>query len=63
MPTTKVWELRSAQPGKALIAPTGSNDMKTVYVGDIIDDIGKITSITVENGKWIIRGTQNNISQ
>ena len=64
-PTTvsSEWQLRSAQPGKALVAPTGSNDMRTVQVGDTLKGIGRITSIAIEDGKWIIRGTKGLVSQ
>ncbi len=61
--TGPVWELRSAGPGKALIAEKGSSDFKSVKVGDSLAGIGRITSIGVENGKWVVKGTKGRISQ
>ena len=57
------WQLRSAQPGQAIVALKGSNDLKTVAVGDSLNGIGRITSIAIENGKWTVRGTRGSVSQ
>lgn len=55
------WKLRAALPGKATIARENSNDLRTVEVGDRLDSIGKIQSISLENGKWIVQGTKGQI--
>lgn len=57
------WVLRAASPGRASIAPKGSNDLKTVEVGNTVAGLGKITSIQVENGLWVVRGTKGSVSQ
>lgn len=63
-PATKQdWVLRSAQPGSATLSPPGSNDMKTVETGSQVSGLGKITFIGLENGKWIVRGTQGSVSR
>jgi len=58
-----VWELRGASPDKAFIAVKGTQNLKTVSVGETLDGIGRITSIAQENGRWIVRGTSGNIYQ
>jgi len=57
------WELRSAQPGKATLAKKGSNDLKTIEVGSFLNSLGRIQSIQIENGLWVVRGSKGNISQ
>lgn len=57
------WQLRSAQPGQAVVSLKGSNDLNTVAVGDKLSGVGRITSINAENGKWVVRGTQGFVSQ
>ncbi len=61
--TETTWKLRSAQPGKALISQKGSNDFKTVEVGDTVKGIGRIVSIATEDGKWVVKGTSGQINQ
>ncbi len=61
--TQQNWVLRAASPGRASIAPKGSNDLKTVEVGNTVVGLGKITSIQVENGLWVVRGTKGTVSQ
>lgn len=62
-PVRVVWELRSAQPGKATLSQKGSNDLKTVEIGTFLSGIGHIQSIQIENGLWVVRGTKGTISQ
>jgi hypothetical protein len=57
------WDLRSAQPGRAIVSPKGSGEMKTVVVGDTLQGIGKILSINMENGTWVVRGTKGTVSR
>lgn len=57
------WILRAAQPGRAVVASKGSNDLKTVEVGDTLAGIGRIVSVSMENGRWVVRGTQGALSQ
>ncbi len=61
--TSNTWQLRSAQPGKALVSAKDSNDFRTVKVGDTLRGIGRIVSIGLENNKWVITGTKGRISQ
>jgi len=61
--TSVIWSLKSAQPGKASISADGSRDLKAIEVGSVVSGIGRVTSIDIENGKWIVRGTKGNISQ
>lgn len=57
------WSLRSAQPGSAMIAEKGSNDLRSVSVGETIPGLGQIQSISVQNGRWVVQGTQNSVFQ
>lgn len=57
------WTLRSAQPGRAMISDKNTGDMRTVEVGDSIKGLGRIRSIQVEDGRWVVRGTSKSIYQ
>jgi intracellular multiplication protein IcmG len=57
------WELRSAQSGKASVAIKGSGDIQDVEPGDVLKGVGKITSITRQNGQWVVQGTTGRIVQ
>jgi hypothetical protein len=60
----KSWVLRSAQPGKALVAEVGSNELRSVAVGDTLAGIGKVTDIGKDSaGKWVVNGTRGKINQ
>src|SRR5262249_40940959 len=64
-PTTAMtgWQIRSAQPGKALLAQGGSSDVLSVEVGDSVRGLGKITAIGLENGVWRVQGTQGSVTR
>lgn len=55
------WELRSAQPGKAVVSPKGSNEMRTVAVGDTLEGLGRITSIDLQGSIWTVTGTRGQL--
>jgi len=57
------WELRAAQPGRAYIGIIGSNDVQVVETGDTLQGIGTVQSITLENGIWVVKGTNGSIKQ
>ena len=57
------WELKSAQPGRATLSAKNSNDLKTVEIGSVLSGLGRIKSIQVENGLWVVRGTQGVVKQ
>jgi len=59
----KSWVLRSAQPGKAVISEKGSNDLRTIEVGDTVSGIGRVQAIDIIGGKWVVKGTQNSVSR
>jgi hypothetical protein len=60
---TKEWDLRGASTGEAFVAERGTQNLRTVTVGDTLSGIGRITSIAVENGRWVVRGTSGRITQ
>lgn len=55
------WVLKSAQPGKALVARQGQGETFSVGVGDSLPGIGKITSIANQGGQWVVTGTAGQI--
>lgn len=57
------WVLRAAQPGMATLSQKGSGDMRQVEVGDTIPGLGKIESIAVESGKWVVQGSKGRVTQ
>jgi len=62
-PPAIIWELRGAQPGKAWISQKGKQDIVSVEIGKTVEGIGKITSIAIKDGKWVVAGTQGKIHQ
>ncbi|PCJ99027.1 MAG: hypothetical protein COA45_06165 [Zetaproteobacteria bacterium] len=63
MPQKAAWTIRAAQPGKAVIYDKNNKEMKSVEVNDTLIDIGRIKSIQLKNGRWIITGTKGKIVQ
>lgn len=58
------WVLKSAKPGMAWVAEKGSNELKTVVVGDILTGIGQVTGIVKDSsGRWVVNGTKGYIGQ
>ena len=60
---TPSWELRGIAGGSAIIAKRGSDEFQTISVGDQISGIGRVTSITNQNGAWVVKGTSGSIRQ
>lgn len=61
-PAVTKWILRSAQPGSAMLVPSGGGEMKTVAVGDTLSGIGRIKSIQMEGGRWVVQGTTGKVT-
>ena len=59
----KSWELRGASPGQAYIIEKGTENLRTVSVGETVPGIGKITSIAIEGNQWVVRGTQGTVTR
>lgn len=61
---TSRWVLKSAKPGMAWVAPPGSNELKSVAVGDTLAGVGRVTAIAKdEAGRWYVSGTRGRIRQ
>jgi len=59
-----VWELRGAQPGKALLSRKGAaDDVRTVSVGDNVPGLGNIVSIDQTSAGWVVNGSQGRVTQ
>ena len=57
------WTIRAAQYGKAVVYDKINKEMKSIEVNDTLPNIGRIKSIQLKNGRWIITGTKGNILQ
>lgn len=55
------WELKGAQPGKAVLSSKTTGDTRTVEVGDNVEGLGRIVTIARENGRWTVRGTKGSV--
>lgn len=56
------WQIRAAQPGKAVIYDRINDVMRSVEIGDYLAETGKITHIQKVNGKWTISGSKGKIT-
>ena len=57
------WVLRGASPGQAFVAERGTQNLRTLSVGDRLSGIGRIQSIAKESGRWVLRGTSGRLTQ
>lgn len=57
------WDLRGASPGQAYVAERGTQNLRTVAVGDSLPGIGRITAISQQSGRWVVQGTSGRITQ
>lgn len=57
------WVLRAAQPGVAWISRGYEAPIRKIFAGQILKDVGTVQSIRLENGRWIVRGNQGQITQ
>ncbi len=58
-----VWELRAAQPGKAWISEKGKQDITAVTVGSSVRGLGKVRSILIQDGRWVVIGSDGRVQQ
>ncbi len=61
-PKPVVWSMRSASPGNATLA-NQDGDLRRVEVGDTVPGLGRIESIAVQGGKWVVQGSKGSVSQ
>jgi intracellular multiplication protein IcmG len=45
-----------------MLVPSGGGEMKTVAVGDTLSGIGRIKSIQMEGGRWVVQGTTGKVT-
>ena len=57
------WVLKGAQPNQATLSNAGTGDLKHVEVGQSVSGLGRINSIRIENGLWVVRGTKGQVTQ
>ncbi len=58
-----VWVIRAAQSGSAIIYDKTSREMKSIEVNDVVNGIGRIKSIKIVNGAWVIIGSLGRVEQ
>lgn len=61
--TAAKWTLKAAQPGQAMVTKEGSSDVISITPGQSLPGIGIVKSITMENGRWVVSGTNGQIRQ
>ncbi len=57
------WTIRAAQPGKAVVYDKTNKVMRSIEINNNLPGIGRIKSIKLKNGRWVITGTKGNILQ
>ncbi|MCI5060378.1 MAG: hypothetical protein MRY79_04820 [Alphaproteobacteria bacterium] len=57
------WELRAAMPGKAWVAKKGQRILTPVIVGDTIEGMGRVRSIDLVSGRWVVKTSKGQIRQ
>jgi intracellular multiplication protein IcmG len=57
------WQLRGASPEQAFLANQANGAVTTVSLGQTVPGLGRIESIAVENGRWVVRGTNGIVRQ
>ena len=62
-PVASKWTLKGIAQNTAWIAKEGQTDITKVMVGDTVKGLGRIMSIGLENGVWMIRGERGTITQ
>lgn len=61
--TKSTWVLRAAQPNVAWVSQGADSPIKKVTVGDTLPSVGRVQSVTMENGRWVVRGSETTIYQ
>ncbi len=57
------WILRAAQPNAAWVSQTMQSQIQKIAVGDTLNGIGRVTSITNGSDGWVVVGTTGQIKQ
>ena len=57
------WVIRGAQSGRALIYDQVSGQMQTVEAGDRVRGVGRVQSIEMVGGRWVVQGTVGKIER
>ena len=57
------WILKAATPGEAYVLRRGRSDILQVTVGDNLPGIGRISSISKQNNRWVVQGSYGSIKQ
>lgn len=58
-----IWLIKAAQSGKAVIYDKNSQKIQSIEINDKIDGIGRIKSIEMRDGRWVIIDTLGRIKQ
>ena len=57
------WILRSATPNGATLGRSSTGELQRVAVGDVVNGLGRITSIGERNGRWVVQGSNGRVEE
>ena len=57
------WSLKSASSSKAILSDKTTGDLKTVHVGDSVNGLGRIVSISNATSAWVVKGTLGSVTE
>ncbi len=57
------WVIKAAQSSSAIIYDKISKDMRSIEIGDTVKGIGRVKSIKIIDGIWVITGSKGKIEQ
>ncbi len=57
------WEIRGIRPGRAVLYDKVSGDIEAVEPGSKIQGLGRIKEISKKHGRWVVLGSEGNVTQ
>lgn len=58
-----IWVLKGASPTRAILGEKGTNETRSVSIGDTVPSLGTITAIDQSATGWVVYGTTGKVSQ
>ncbi len=58
-----IWKIKGASPQSAVIYNKSSGETRSIEPGNTVKGLGRIKSISKENGKWVVIGTSGRAEQ
>ena len=57
------WTIRAVRPGRAVLYDERTGDIEAVEPGSKIRGLGRVKAVTKKDGKWVVLGSEGNITQ